>query len=153
VQTLRATRLAQLVTTMDPVLVAASFGIRRGATLYYLADSVDATRLPTCQHQAPPEIGSAEPMRLDCGAEFINPEVAAWLQARDIAQSRSRPCQKNDQAHGESKTNHVVRKHAFYWRDDTPDAPRESPTSDGAGGWSRRPPAGSPDSWRRVLPS
>lgn len=50
VQTLRATRLAQLVTTMDPVLVAASFGIRRGATLYYLADSVDATRLSTCEH-------------------------------------------------------------------------------------------------------
>jgi len=46
VQTLRATRLAQLVTTMDPVLVAAAFGIRRGAVLHYLADSVNATRLP-----------------------------------------------------------------------------------------------------------
>jgi site-specific recombinase XerD len=46
VQTLRATRLAQLVTTMDPVLVAAAFGIRRGAVLHYLADSVDPTRLP-----------------------------------------------------------------------------------------------------------
>jgi integrase len=46
VQTLRATRLAQLVTTMDPVLVAAAFGIRRGAALHYLADSVDPTRLP-----------------------------------------------------------------------------------------------------------
>jgi site-specific recombinase XerD len=45
VQTLRATRLAQLVGTMDPVLVAAAFGIRRGAVLHYLADSVDATRL------------------------------------------------------------------------------------------------------------
>lgn len=46
VQTLRATRLAQLISTMDPVLVAAAFGIRRGAVLHYLADSVDATRLP-----------------------------------------------------------------------------------------------------------
>jgi integrase len=46
VQILRATRLAQLVTTMDPVLVAAAFGIRRGAALHYLADTVDATRLP-----------------------------------------------------------------------------------------------------------
>lgn len=46
VQTLRATRLAQLVTTMDPVLVAAAFGVRRGTVLHYLADSVDATRLP-----------------------------------------------------------------------------------------------------------
>jgi hypothetical protein len=55
----------------------------------------------------------------DCGSEFINHEVAAWLQARDIEQTRSRPYQKNDQAHVESKNNHVVRKHAFYWRYDT----------------------------------
>lgn len=55
----------------------------------------------------------------DCGSEFINHEVAGWLQARDIAQTRSRPYQKNDQAHVESKNNHVVRKHAFYWRYDT----------------------------------
>jgi integrase len=45
VQILRATRLAQLITTMDPVLVAAAFGIKRGATLHYLADTVDPTRL------------------------------------------------------------------------------------------------------------
>jgi hypothetical protein len=57
----------------------------------------------------------------DCGSEFINHEVAAWLQARDIAQTRSRPYQKNDQAHVESKNNHVVRKHAFHWRYDTAD--------------------------------
>ena len=56
----------------------------------------------------------------DCGGEFINHEVADWLQARDITQTRSRPYQKNDQAHVESKNNHVVRKHAFYWRYDTP---------------------------------
>lgn len=55
----------------------------------------------------------------DCGSEFINHDVAAWLQARDIAQTRSRPYHKNDQAHAESKNNHVVRKHAFYWRYDT----------------------------------
>ncbi|MGA9374496.1 MAG: transposase family protein [Mycobacterium sp.] len=55
----------------------------------------------------------------DCGSEFINHEVAGWLQARDIEQTRSRPYQKNDQAHVESKNNHVVRKHAFYWRYDT----------------------------------
>lgn len=56
----------------------------------------------------------------DCGSEFINHEVADWLGDRDIAQTRSRPYQKNDQAHVESKNNHVVRKHAFYWRYDTP---------------------------------
>ena len=57
----------------------------------------------------------------DCGGEFINHEVAAWLRDRDIAQTRSRPYQKNDQAHVESKNNHVVRKHAFYWRYDGQD--------------------------------
>jgi transposase InsO family protein len=55
----------------------------------------------------------------DCGSEFINHEVAAWLRARDVEQTRSRPYQKNDQAHVESKNNHVVRKHAFYRRYDT----------------------------------
>ncbi|MGH3948629.1 MAG: hypothetical protein ACRDSE_05835, partial [Pseudonocardiaceae bacterium] len=39
-QALRATRLAHLVTVMDPVLVATAFGIRRGAALHYLADTV-----------------------------------------------------------------------------------------------------------------
>ena len=29
-----------------------------------------------------------------CGSEFINHEVAAWLQARDIEQTRSRPYPK-----------------------------------------------------------
>ena len=58
----------------------------------------------------------------DNGSEFINHDVAEWLQARDIAQTRSRPYRKNDQATVESKNNHVVRKHAFYWRYDTPAA-------------------------------
>ncbi len=57
----------------------------------------------------------------DCGGEFINHEVAQWLQDKDVTQTRSRPYQKNDQAHVESKNNHVVRKHAFYWRYDTAD--------------------------------
>ncbi len=55
----------------------------------------------------------------DNGSEFINHDVADWLQERDIAQTRSRPYRKNDQATVESKNNHVVRKHAFYWRYDT----------------------------------
>lgn len=54
----------------------------------------------------------------DNGAEFINHDVADWLQQRDIEQTRSRPYRKNDQATVESKNNHVVRKHAFYWRYD-----------------------------------
>lgn len=54
----------------------------------------------------------------DNGTEFINHDVAGWLQERDIAQTRSRPYKKNDQATVESKNNHVVRKHAFYWRYD-----------------------------------
>lgn len=68
------------------------------------------------QHQFP------FPLRIfdsDNGSEFINHQVANWLQERDIAQTRSRPYNKNDQATVESKNNHVVRKHAFYWRYDT----------------------------------
>src|SRR5699024_9631772 len=57
----------------------------------------------------------------DNGSEFINHQVADWLQERDIAQTRSRPYRKNDQAAVESKNNHVVRKHAFYWRYETPE--------------------------------
>lgn len=57
----------------------------------------------------------------DNGSEFINHDVAAWLQERDIAQTRSRPYRKNDQATVESKNNHIVRKHAFHWRYDTAD--------------------------------
>lgn len=45
-QLLRATRLAHLVTVMDPILVAEAFGLRRGAALHYLADAVDGGRLP-----------------------------------------------------------------------------------------------------------
>lgn len=50
----------------------------------------------------------------DNGSEFINHQVAVWLQGRDIAQPRSRPYHKNDQATVESKNNHVVREHAFH---------------------------------------
>ncbi|MFG3398895.1 DDE-type integrase/transposase/recombinase [Streptomyces parvus] len=57
----------------------------------------------------------------DNGSEFINHDVADWLQERDIAQTRSRPYKKNDQATVESTNNHVVRKHAFHWRYDTPE--------------------------------
>jgi hypothetical protein len=44
-QRLRATRLAELVTTLDPLIVARAFGIRHGAALHYLADTVDPSRL------------------------------------------------------------------------------------------------------------
>ncbi|MDR3069085.1 MAG: transposase family protein [Cellulomonas sp.] len=57
----------------------------------------------------------------DNGSEFINHQVATWLQDHDVAFTRSRPYKKNDQATVESKNNHVVRKHAFYWRYDTPE--------------------------------
>lgn len=44
-QRLRCTRLAQLVTTTDPVLVSELFGVSFEGVLYYLADSVDEARL------------------------------------------------------------------------------------------------------------
>jgi hypothetical protein len=43
---LRCTRLADLVSTMDPKLVAAAFGINPEGVLIYLADHVDPVRLP-----------------------------------------------------------------------------------------------------------
>lgn len=42
---LRVTRLAHMVTALDPVIVAEAFGVRRGTVLHYLADAVDQSRL------------------------------------------------------------------------------------------------------------
>jgi site-specific recombinase XerD len=44
-QRLRCSRLAQLVTTTDPIIVTEQFGISHATALYYLADSVDHTQL------------------------------------------------------------------------------------------------------------
>jgi hypothetical protein len=43
---LRCTRLADLVNTMDPKLVAAAFGINPEGVMINLADYVDSARLP-----------------------------------------------------------------------------------------------------------
>ncbi|AXO23503.1 hypothetical protein DFS55_13685 [Mycobacterium avium subsp. hominissuis] len=43
---LRSTRLVDLVGTVDAKLVAAAYGMRNEAVAAYLADHVDATRLP-----------------------------------------------------------------------------------------------------------
>ncbi|MEG8184689.1 hypothetical protein GZH49_40400 [Nocardia terpenica] len=43
---IRSTRLIDLVNTMDPKLVAAAFGMTAEATMIYLAEFVDSTRLP-----------------------------------------------------------------------------------------------------------
>lgn len=42
---LRSTRLSRLVSSYDPMLVAASFGVTRKAATYYLGDGVDQERL------------------------------------------------------------------------------------------------------------
>jgi hypothetical protein len=44
---IRCTRLTDLVNTMDPKLVAAAFGMTPEATMIYLADYIDPTRLPS----------------------------------------------------------------------------------------------------------
>jgi site-specific recombinase XerD len=44
-QRLRCTRLAQLITTTDPLLVTELIGISHATALYYLADSVDHAQL------------------------------------------------------------------------------------------------------------
>jgi site-specific recombinase XerC len=52
---LRCSRLAQLITTTDPVMIAEIFGITSRGALYYLADSVDDARLAQpVDAQAPP---------------------------------------------------------------------------------------------------
>ena len=58
---------------------------------------------------------------IDCdnGSELINHDVANWAAVRSIFFTRARPYQKNDQAHVESKNNHVVRRYGFYYRYDT----------------------------------
>ncbi|MEU8776592.1 hypothetical protein [Streptomyces sp. NPDC048606] len=42
---IRSTRLVDLVNTMDPKLVAAAFGMDPQATLIYLSDLIDETRM------------------------------------------------------------------------------------------------------------
>lgn len=51
-KTLRSTRLADLVNTIDPKLVAASFGMSPESAMVYLADHLDEARLP--DHLAEP---------------------------------------------------------------------------------------------------
>jgi hypothetical protein len=43
-RTVRCTRLADLVNTMDPKIVAATFGMDPEGAMFYLADHVDHTR-------------------------------------------------------------------------------------------------------------
>ncbi|MET8537006.1 integrase [Streptomyces sp. NPDC005065] len=47
-RTLRSTRLADLVNTLDPKLVAAALGMDPEGVMIYLADHVDEQRLPQC---------------------------------------------------------------------------------------------------------
>ena len=55
------------------------------------------------------------------GSESVNADFISHLQERDIRQTRSRPYRKNDQATVESRNNHVVKKHAFYYRYEPPE--------------------------------
>jgi integrase len=50
---LRCTRLADLVNTMDPKLVAAAFGMKPEGVMFYLADHVDDSRLPLPDQHRP----------------------------------------------------------------------------------------------------
>lgn len=58
----------------------------------------------------------------DNGSEFMNHDVIGWSADRDIVFTRSRPYKKNDQAAIEWKNNHLVRRYAYCWRYDTPEA-------------------------------
>lgn len=54
---LRVTRLAELVNTMDPKLVATAFGMNPEGILDYLRDSVDPGRIPE-ELANPPAFGN-----------------------------------------------------------------------------------------------
>lgn len=56
----------------------------------------------------------------DNGSEFINHHLANWCNTRQITFTRGRSSHKNDQAHIEQKNWSVVRRHAGYFRYDTP---------------------------------
>ena len=63
--------------------------------------------------------GQVQGLDCDNGSELINHDVVSWAANRDIFFTRARPYRKNDQAHVESKNNHVVRRYGFYYRYDT----------------------------------
>lgn len=56
---------------------------------------------------------------MDNGSEFINYDLVAWCQDRDIAMTRARPYKSNDNAHVEQKNGAVVRREAFRYRYET----------------------------------
>jgi hypothetical protein len=58
----------------------------------------------------------------DNGGEFINRPLKDWCERHRITFTRSRPYNKNDQCHVESKNWSIVRVHAGYLRYDTPEA-------------------------------
>ena len=57
---------------------------------------------------------------MDNGSEFINYDLVAWCEARNIAMTRARPYKSNDNAHVEQKNGAVVRREAFRYRYGTP---------------------------------
>ena len=58
---------------------------------------------------------------MDNGGEFINYDLVAWCQNRDIAMTRARPSKHNDNAHVEQKNGAIVRREAFRFRYETPE--------------------------------
>jgi integrase len=52
-RSVRCTRLADLVNTIDPKLVAAALGMKPESVMYYLADHVDEARLESAKGAAP----------------------------------------------------------------------------------------------------
>ena len=58
-------------------------------------------------------------MDFDNGSEFINHGVVKWPGNLDIYFTRSHPYRKNDQATIESNNDHLVCRHASYYRYDT----------------------------------
>ena len=56
---------------------------------------------------------------MDNGGEFINYDLVAWCEERNIAMTRARPYKHNDNAHVEQKNGAIVRREAFRYRYET----------------------------------
>ena len=96
-RTVRCTRLAALVNTIDPKLVAAAFGMDPEGVMFYLADRVDDARLPataskrrTRDVSAAPRIGSGEHVRFPEDHVAGHDQAGPFVPGRDQLEEQVR---------------------------------------------------------------
>jgi hypothetical protein len=83
--------------------------------LYSMDPQPISTQCEPGKHPGPANLDESHPHREKWAGQCHVVQFRRW--ARSL--SRSRPYKKNDQATIESKNNHLVRNHGFYYRYDT----------------------------------